>query len=400
MSITETTRTRTERAKTATPPKDTAQVSQSNQTQPQQQNASATVTDTKDKVNVSSEVKAGESAASNSPVNFGAWDSTANGAKEATPAASGVSDLGGSNMKKGAKGDNVKALQTMLNEKMGTKLDVDGDFGQKTLDAVKKFQKSQGLDADGVVGKDTRGAFGAGADAKAEAKPGEEAKAGADEAKPVDAANVGKDGAPVSATEAAAVADQAGQKAASEAAAETPAGAETKPGEEAKAGEETKGAEETQAGEKAGESKVPGTEDTSWTEKLPAGLRKHADAFVAAGKKHGVDPRFLAAISMQETGGGTSKAIKNKNNAMGIMGKKGLKKFKSVGDSIDAQARSLTREGGYYKGANTISGIGGIYAPVGAKNDPTGLNRHWKTNVGDFYERLGGDSGDRVKGFT
>ncbi len=397
MSITETTKTRTDRNKANT----NREANQATQNTPTSTRAEASevkrpkpeLTDTSDKVNVSSEVKAGEAAASNSPVNFGAWDNGASAAKDAAPAANSVGDLGTGTMKKGAKGDNVKALQKMLNEKMGTKLDVDGDFGQKTLDAVKKFQKSQGLDADGVVGKDTRGAFGTGA---TEAKSGEDTKAeGANPADTVKAAQEGD----VSAKDAAAVADQAGQKAASEAAADQPAG-DTQAAAEAKPGEEAKATEETQAGEKSEESKVPGTEDTSWTEKLPAGLKKHADAFIEAGKKHGVDPRFLAAISMQETGGGTSKAIKNKNNAMGIMGKKGLKKFKSVADSIDAQARSLTREGGYYKGANSINGIAGIYAPVGAKNDPTGLNRHWKTNVGDFYERLGGDSSDRVKGFT
>lgn len=48
----------------------------------------------------------------------------------------------------------VKALQTLLNEK-GSSLIVDGDFGNKTLQAVIAFQKLRGLIADGIVGPKT-----------------------------------------------------------------------------------------------------------------------------------------------------------------------------------------------------------------------------------------------------
>ena len=49
-------------------------------------------------------------------------------------------------LKKGSKGDEVKILQKALN------ITVDGDFGVKTENAVKTFQKSKGLIADGIVG--------------------------------------------------------------------------------------------------------------------------------------------------------------------------------------------------------------------------------------------------------
>ena len=45
-----------------------------------------------------------------------------------------------------SKGEDVKFLQQVLG------LKVDGDFGSKTEEAVKKFQKEHGLTADGVVG--------------------------------------------------------------------------------------------------------------------------------------------------------------------------------------------------------------------------------------------------------
>lgn len=333
-----------------------------------QTQAQSPSTGTTDKVSISSEVQAGESAAASSAVNFGAWDTPA--ATSAAPAkevaAAGAVDLGSATLKKGASGENVESLQRMLNEKMGTNLEVDGKFGQKTLDAVKAYQKSQGLEADGIVGKDTKGAFSGAAGTADASAPA--AKAGEQ---------------PVGAEQAKATAEEAAQKAAAE----------------QTSGEQPADAAKAQDGA-TGESKVPGTDDTSWTEKLPKGLQQHADAFVEAGKKYGVDPRLLAAISMQETGGGRSKAINNKNNAMGIMGSSGLKRFQSVQASIESQARSLSREGGYYQGADTIGEIAGIYAPVGAKNDPNGLNRHWRNNVTNFFEDLGGNRSDQVKGFN
>ncbi|MDR1564872.1 MAG: peptidoglycan-binding protein [Oscillospiraceae bacterium] len=59
-------------------------------------------------------------------------------------------------VKKGSKGATVRQLQTLLN-KNGAKLAVDGDFGTKTLAAVKAYQKAKGLVVDGVVGVKTWG---------------------------------------------------------------------------------------------------------------------------------------------------------------------------------------------------------------------------------------------------
>jgi peptidoglycan hydrolase-like protein with peptidoglycan-binding domain len=230
----------------------------------------------------------------------------------------------------------VKKLQEALNAK-GAQLDVDGKFGPKTLDAVRKFQGSNSLDVDGVAGKDTMAALNGAAN---QANPANPAAAGGQAPK-----------------------DQ-------------PAG---------------------QTGETPGAKKVGGTEDTKWAEKLPPKLREHAQAFIDAGKKYGVDPRFLAAISMQETGGGKSSAFRNKNNAMGISGKGGPKRFESIGQSIDVMARTLAKPNGYYKGKSTIAQIGKVYAPVGAANDPGGLNRHWIPNISNNFRMFGGDPSQAVK---
>lgn len=52
----------------------------------------------------------------------------------------------------GDTGDNVKVLQRYLNEMGFDCGDVDGIYGNKTMSAVKKFQKRYGLEADGLFG--------------------------------------------------------------------------------------------------------------------------------------------------------------------------------------------------------------------------------------------------------
>lgn len=53
----------------------------------------------------------------------------------------------------------VSALQEALNEALGGSLEVDGDFGGATEDAVREFQEQNGLEVDGKVGDDTRAAL-------------------------------------------------------------------------------------------------------------------------------------------------------------------------------------------------------------------------------------------------
>lgn len=57
-------------------------------------------------------------------------------------------------LKKGSKGDDVVALQHLLNVE-GVKVTIDGEFGPKTETAVKVFQMAKGLEADGIVGPAT-----------------------------------------------------------------------------------------------------------------------------------------------------------------------------------------------------------------------------------------------------
>lgn len=63
-----------------------------------------------------------------------------------------------STIKYGSSGDDVKTLQTYLNNN-GYKLDVDGQFGSKTQAAVKDYQSKNNLSVDGIVGKNTWGSL-------------------------------------------------------------------------------------------------------------------------------------------------------------------------------------------------------------------------------------------------
>lgn len=55
----------------------------------------------------------------------------------------------------GAHGELVEALQRTLNDRIGSNLSVDGDFGPATLAAVKAFQSTQQIDVTGFVDSET-----------------------------------------------------------------------------------------------------------------------------------------------------------------------------------------------------------------------------------------------------
>lgn len=63
-------------------------------------------------------------------------------------------------LKKGSKGDEVRELQRLLREG-GYLVQIDGDFGTKTEQAVRMFQTVNHLTSDGIVGAKTWAALGA-----------------------------------------------------------------------------------------------------------------------------------------------------------------------------------------------------------------------------------------------
>lgn len=100
---------------------------------------------------------------------------------------------------------------------------------------------------------------------------------------------------------------------------------------------------------------------------------------------------LLVAISKHETGNWTSYNFKNKNNLGGLYnGSKGtFYSYESLESGIEAFV-NLLKNRYFGRGLNTIKEIGNVYCPVGASNDPNGLNKHWIPKVSQFYnEYLG-----------
>ncbi len=76
----------------------------------------------------------------------------------ATPEPRAQLDLGTGLLREGSRGEAVRALQQALVD-LGQRIAVDGVFGRGTQAAVRWFQRSRGLSADGVVGPQTKNAL-------------------------------------------------------------------------------------------------------------------------------------------------------------------------------------------------------------------------------------------------
>lgn len=93
---------------------------------------------------------------------------------------------------------------------------------------------------------------------------------------------------------------------------------------------------------------------------------------------------LVISISKHETGRWTSNAFKNKNNFGGVMCNTGLRIYNTYNDGLTEYV-NLLKSRYFDKGLNTIEKIGAVYCPIGASNDPTGVNKYWIPNVTKFY---------------
>lgn len=109
--------------------------------------------------------------------------------------------------------------------------------------------------------------------------------------------------------------------------------------------------------------------------------------FVSKGVAAGIDPRALVAIAAHET------ILETYVPSQAIHNPFGLGPGWAFASDADAIARAAQTLGAFYvpEGRTTLSAIGAKWAPLGAGNDPTGLNANWTAGVGAYYAALGGD---------
>ncbi|MGA0067932.1 MAG: hypothetical protein ACO3PB_00515 [Miltoncostaeaceae bacterium] len=108
--------------------------------------------------------------------------------------------------------------------------------------------------------------------------------------------------------------------------------------------------------------------------------------FVREGLANDIDPRVLVAIAAQETMLMTYGPAQQINNPFGLG--PGIQ-FATPAEAIAMAASALNRYAD--DGLVTLAQIGGRWAPVGATNDPQGLNGGWPAGVSTFFTTLGGD---------
>lgn len=103
--------------------------------------------------------------------------------------------------------------------------------------------------------------------------------------------------------------------------------------------------------------------------------------------EYGIDWKLAVAISKHETGNYTSKAFKELNNVGGMMGRNGLKEYATLEEGIEAFVSNL-KYNYIDEGLTTLELIQPKYCPIGAKNDPNGLNKYWLSGTNKYYKEL------------
>ncbi len=116
-------------------------------------------------------------------------------------------------------------------------------------------------------------------------------------------------------------------------------------------------------------------------------LEGEGATFVTEAGAAGLDPRALIAIAAHETILETYGPAQSIHNPFGL----GPNIFFPTEADAIARAASTLASGYIAEGRATIPEIGAKWAPVGASNDPGGLNGNWTAGVGAYYSAMGGD---------
>lgn len=120
-------------------------------------------------------------------------------------------------------------------------------------------------------------------------------------------------------------------------------------------------------------------------------LAGKGEVFLKIAKKHGICPRFYAALVCHESAFGTSLYARRYANVAGRMSKggRGPMKFKNVEECLDSTAAHLQKN--YIgQGRTSLVAIQQKYCPTSGKvnNDPKGKNKYWLTGIQSLMNRI------------
>lgn len=118
-------------------------------------------------------------------------------------------------------------------------------------------------------------------------------------------------------------------------------------------------------------------------------LEGKGQAFIDAQERYGISAAVLAAISMNESGHGTSRLARENNNVGGvrISGSKKFRTFSSVEECIMEMARFL--KAGYAdQGITKLYQVNAKYCPVSDTTDKDNLNSKWASVVSENLHKI------------
>lgn len=126
--------------------------------------------------------------------------------------------------------------------------------------------------------------------------------------------------------------------------------------------------------------------------KLGGVLKGFGGVIVSECRKYNVCPLFVTAVLQHESDNGNSKYAKRYNNVAGIMKPGGPVTFDDVQQCIVYTVKLLSNSSYAGKSRKTLVAIQKRYCPVGASNDPNGVNKYWLTGVQRWMKNTLGDS--------
>lgn len=104
-------------------------------------------------------------------------------------------------------------------------------------------------------------------------------------------------------------------------------------------------------------------------------------------EEYNIDWKIAVSISAWETGYWKSNLYHTKNNVGGLYCNGSFLKYNTLDEGIEAYVSNLKKL--YFDmGLNTLEKIQPKYCPIGAENDPNGLNKNWLGGVNKIYESL------------